>query len=67
MGALFVSIEKNFCTECSLTLQRFILNIDGVKSVDIENCGGAIVFDESRIAAEILPGIAAVYALKLFI
>lgn len=39
--------RKEFCEECSLALRRFVGNMAGVESVDVENGRIVISFDES--------------------
>lgn len=58
MKKLLLSIEKEFCSDCSLALARFIGNMDGVASVGVEDSDIAIVFDDSKIASEMLQDIA---------
>lgn len=52
MGKVTFSVEKDFCTECSLALRRFVGNMDGVESIDVEEGKIAIVFDGAKITAE---------------
>ncbi|MBI5074371.1 MAG: heavy-metal-associated domain-containing protein [Nitrospirae bacterium] len=58
MKKLLLSVEKDYCSECSLALTRFIGNMDGIDSLGIENGSIAIVFDESKISAATLVEIA---------
>ena len=46
--ALF-AISNNLCDECSLALRRFVGNIDGVESIEVERGKIAIKFDETAI------------------
>lgn len=52
MGKILFEVEKHMCAECSLALRRFIGNMDGVQSIDVENGMIAIVFDDSRISRD---------------
>lgn len=58
MEKVTVKVEKSFCEECSLALRRFIGNMEGVESIDIEDGKIAIAFDESKVPAEALLTIA---------
>jgi len=46
--ALF-AVSNNLCDECSLALRRFVGNIDGVESVEVERGKIAVKFDETAI------------------
>jgi copper chaperone CopZ len=52
MGKISLNVQKQFCEECSLALRRFVGNIDGVESVDVENGRIMIGFDASRITED---------------
>lgn len=54
MEKVTVKVEKSFCEECSLALRRFIGNMEGVVSIDVEDGKIAIAFDESKVTAEAL-------------
>jgi copper chaperone CopZ len=45
-------VQHEFCAECSLALRRFVGNIDGVESVDVENSRIVISFDASMITED---------------
>ena len=45
-------MEKSFCEECSLALRRFIGNMEGVESIDVEEGKIAVVFDGDKITEE---------------
>ena len=49
MGKILLNVQHQFCEECSLALRRFVGNIDGVESVDVENGRIVISFDASTI------------------
>jgi copper chaperone CopZ len=49
MSKVTLSVQKQFCAECSLALRRFVGNMDGVESVDVENGKIVIDFDEAKI------------------
>jgi copper chaperone CopZ len=49
--ALF-AVSNNLCAECSLALRRFIGNIDGVESIEVEHGKIAVKFDETAIDEE---------------
>ena len=52
MEKLALNVENNFCEECSLALRRFIGNVDGVESIDVEEGKVAVAFDEAKITEE---------------
>jgi copper chaperone CopZ len=52
MGKISLNVQKQFCEECSLALRRFVGNIDGVESVDVENGRIMISFNASRITED---------------
>ncbi len=52
MEKISLNVQKQFCEECSLALRRFVGNIDGVESVDVENGRIIISFDEFRITQD---------------
>ena len=52
MGKVTLGVEKQLCAECSLALRRFIGNMDGVLSIDVENGKIAIDFDAATIDEE---------------
>ncbi len=52
MGKISLNVRKEFCEECSLALRRFVGNIDGVESVDVENGRIVISFDASLITED---------------
>jgi copper chaperone CopZ len=52
MGKVSLSVQKQFCAECSLALRRFIGNLDGIESVDVGNGTIDITFDGSKITEE---------------
>ena len=37
MEKITLNVEKNFCEECSLELRRFIGNMEGIESIDVED------------------------------
>ena len=49
MQKISLNVQKQFCAECSQALRRFVGNLDGVESVDVENGRIVISFDESLI------------------
>ncbi len=49
--ALF-AVSNNLCDECSLALRRFVGNIDGVESIEVERGKIAVKFDETEIDEE---------------
>jgi copper chaperone CopZ len=55
--ALF-NVEKHLCEDCSFALRRFIGNLDGVESVDVEQGKIAVKFDEAEMDEETLTKIA---------
>ncbi len=52
MKKIKMNVEKQFCSECSLALRRFIGKMNGVESVDLGEEGIEISFDEERIKEE---------------
>lgn len=52
MGKIALNVRKQFCEECSLALRRFVGNLDGVESVDVENGRIVISFDASLITED---------------
>ncbi len=54
MKKVSFGVEKHFCEECSLALRRFIGNMDGVESIDVENGMIAMSFDDAKIPEEVL-------------
>ena len=58
MGKISLNVQKQFCEECSLALRRFVGNMDGVESVDVENGRIVISFDASLIAEDRVRAIA---------
>jgi copper chaperone CopZ len=52
MGTISLNVRKEFCEECSLAIRRFVGNIDGVESIDVENGRIVISFDESMISED---------------
>ncbi|MDA8239325.1 MAG: heavy-metal-associated domain-containing protein [Nitrospiraceae bacterium] len=52
MEKLSFNVEKHFCEECSLALRRFIGNMEGVESIDVEEGKIAVVFDGAKITEE---------------
>jgi copper chaperone CopZ len=52
MKTLSLNVQHEFCAECSLALRRFVGNIDGVESVDVENGRIVISFDASMITED---------------
>ncbi len=54
MEKISFNVGKEFCEECSLALRRFVGNMDGVESIDVENGEVVINFDESKINEDAL-------------
>jgi copper chaperone CopZ len=52
MKVAFFSVSNNLCSECSLALRRFVGNMDGVESIDVERGKIAVKFDETAIDEE---------------
>jgi copper chaperone CopZ len=52
MGKITLTVQKQFCAECSLALRRFIGNMDGVNSIDVENGRIVVDFDALKIPGE---------------
>jgi copper chaperone CopZ len=50
MGKVALSVQKQFCAECSLALRRFIGNLDGIEAVDMGNGTIDITFDGTKIS-----------------
>ena len=49
---LSFGVEKHFCEECSLALRRFLGNMDGVESIEVEEGKIAVEFDRDKIIGE---------------
>lgn len=52
MNKISLSVQKQLCAECSLALRRFIGNMEGIESVDVENGKIVIDFDAQKIAED---------------
>ena len=52
MEKISLNVGKEFCEECSLALRRFIGNMEGVESIDVEEGEIAVVFDDTRVNEE---------------
>jgi copper chaperone CopZ len=52
MGKVSLSVQQQFCEECSLALRRFMRNLDGVEAVDVGKGTIDITFDGSKISEE---------------
>ncbi len=49
MKKVSLSVQKEFCDECSLAIRRFVGKMNGVDSVEVENGKIVINFDDSKI------------------
>lgn len=49
MKKISLTVQKEFCDECSLALRRFVGKMKGVDSVDVEEGKIVISFDDSEI------------------
>ncbi len=49
MKKVSLSVQKEFCDECSLALRRFIGKMKGVDSIDVESGKIVISFDDSKV------------------
>ena len=54
MGKISLTVQKQFCAECSLALRRFIGKMDGVNSIDVENGKIVVDYDAVKISEETL-------------
>ncbi|MEW6002600.1 MAG: heavy-metal-associated domain-containing protein [Nitrospirota bacterium] len=52
MDKITLSLQKEFCDECSLALRRFIGKMNGVESIEVVDGKIEIQFDSSRITKE---------------
>lgn len=52
MGKVSLSVQKQFCAECSLALRRFIGNLDGIEAVEVGQGTIDITFDVAKISEE---------------
>lgn len=52
MKRISLSVQKEFCDECSLALRRFIGKMNGVDSIDVESGKIVINYDDSKIMEE---------------
>ena len=53
-----LKVQKEFCSECSLAIMRFMKNMDGVESVVAEDGEVVITYNESKASGEKLEKIA---------
>lgn len=49
---IYLNVQKEFCTECSLALRRFVGKMEGVGSIEVEKGRIAVEFDSEKITAE---------------
>ncbi len=49
MGKISLSVQKEFCGECTLALTRFIGKMPGVNSIDVEEGQVTVDFDEGKV------------------
>jgi copper chaperone CopZ len=52
MEKISLNVGKHFCEECSMALRRFIGNVEGVESIDVEEGEIAVAFDQEKITKE---------------
>ena len=52
MKKSLIPVQKEFCAECSLAITRFMKNLEGVESVEVEDGAVSITFDETKIGKE---------------
>ncbi|MDI6802181.1 MAG: heavy-metal-associated domain-containing protein [Thermodesulfovibrionales bacterium] len=52
MEKISFNVAREFCDECSIALRRFIGNMEGVESIDVESGKIAISFNDSKIDEE---------------
>lgn len=52
MKRLLISVQKEFCEECSLALRRFLGKMQGVESIITESGRIEIKFNDSLIKEE---------------
>jgi len=52
MEKIFFNVGKNLCDECALALRRFIGNIKGVDSIDVNEGNIVITFNDAEINGE---------------
>jgi len=45
-------VEDRFCDECALALRRFIGNLEGIESIEVENRMIAISFNPAKMPEE---------------
>jgi hypothetical protein len=45
---LTLNVEKNFCEGCSLALRKFTGNMEGIKSIDVDEGKIAVIFDQKK-------------------
>lgn len=48
MNRINLKVQKEFCSECSLAIMRFMRNMEGVDSVVAENGEVVITYDDSK-------------------
>jgi len=47
MTVALINVSNNLCGECSLALRRFVVGMDGVESIDVEQGKIAVKFNEA--------------------
>jgi copper chaperone CopZ len=58
MKEIHLNVQKEFCSECSLAIMRFMGKMDGVESVVAENGEVVINYDDSKVEGETIEKIA---------
>lgn len=49
MGKISLSVQKEFCGECTLALTRFIGKMPGVNAIDVEDGQVTVDFDDAKL------------------
>lgn len=58
MKEIHLKVQKEFCSECSLAIMRFMGHMEGVESVVAANGEVVITYDDSKVAGENIEKIA---------
>lgn len=58
MKKIRLRVQREFCSECSLAIMRFMKNMKGVESVVAENGEVVITYDDLRVEGETVEKIA---------
>ena len=54
MKEIIMPVQKEFCGECSLALMHFLKNMEGIESVEADEDGVRVRYDETRIKESVV-------------